>query len=140
MTIKHSNICLVERCQKVTPDRNPRHADSGEPSDTLVVKNLPYSASAEEVLTALVRGSSYCSCLTLFQSSVPKAPPVRDCVQRIVHDAFNGTVFATYESVEHAISACRYLKGAVVLGRRVNHGRSYTNPNISHRFVQSTRE
>jgi len=110
-------VLQVQRCRRVTPGRDPRESSREaapeptesleplEPSETLVVKNLPYSAKAET--------------LGEFLEKRFKIPPETVELHFDGMGQFRGVAFVHYATVEDAQKMMPLLSGFDYGGRRL---------------------
>ena len=97
----------AELCGAATPGRDPvMLAKYGEPTNTLVLKNLPFHAEQQTVAETINNTSGIGSPL--------------DVVCRLnASGAFSGMAYVYYQKPAQALQACKVLDGAIVLDRKI---------------------
>lgn len=97
----------AELCGAATPGRDPvMLAKYGEPTNTLVLKNLPFHAEQQTVAETINTTSGIGSPL--------------DVVCRLnASGAFSGMAYVYYQRPSQALQACKILDGATVLDRKI---------------------
>lgn len=97
----------AELCDSAKHGRDPALVQKyGEPTRTVVVKNLPFDASAESIADAVREIRSV-------------GQPTEVLCRLNSNGAFCGMAYVGYASIDEATSACAALDGASILGRQI---------------------